>query len=51
MTTLDGDMKTMEFNIKTESLGNINLAISSAENALQVSIKTDIEEARQTLSH
>ena len=32
--TIDGDMKSMEFNIKTENLGNINLAISSAENAL-----------------
>ena len=47
--TIDGDIKTMQFNIKTENLGNINLAISSAESALQVSIKTDVEEARQTL--
>ena len=37
----------MEFNIKTQGLGNINLAISTSENALQVSIKTDMEEARQ----
>ena len=49
--TIDGDMKTMQFNIKTENLGNINLAISSAESALQVSIKTDVEEARQTLAN
>ncbi len=49
--TVDGDMKTMQFNIKTENLGNINLAISSADNALQVSIKTDVEEARQTLAN
>ena len=49
-TTIEGKNTSMEFNIKTQGLGNINLAISTSENALQVSIKTDMEEARQLLT-
>ena len=49
-STIKDDLQTMQFNLRTENLGDINLAISSSENALQVSIKTEMEEARNILT-